>query len=144
MKPIIISAFGGTGKSTFTKNNPNLKILDLDSSYFDKSNFPDNYTYKIRDLWNFSDYDYILISSHLDVRIDLYNMGVPYVLVYPDISLKQEYLKRYTSRNSPKSFVNTFNKLWEEFVYSCEEDMLAKKKFKLKSSEYLKDIFKRF
>jgi hypothetical protein len=39
---ILISAFPGTGKS-FLFNNTKLKILDSDSSKFDKSKFPENY-----------------------------------------------------------------------------------------------------
>ena len=89
MKTKVYSAFPGCGKTTYF-NTTYKKVLDSDSSKFDKSNFPENY---IEHIWmNVHDpsVDKILVSSHKDVREALVNKGIPFVLVYPDKSLKDE------------------------------------------------------
>ena len=61
IKTKVISAFPGTGK-THLYNNFQGKILDSDSSQFDKKYFPQNYMFHIKG--NMDDAEIILVSTH--------------------------------------------------------------------------------
>ena len=63
---LVVSAFPGCGKSHLFRNKGDKKILDSDSSTFDKSQFPENYINHIKS--NIGDVDMILVSSHKEVR----------------------------------------------------------------------------
>src|SRR5574343_786468 len=87
---LIVSAFPGTGKSHLF-NNTKLNILDSDSSKFDKSKFPENYIKHIKE--NIEKVDVILVYSHKEVRNALVKNNIKFLLVYPNKSLKSEYVK---------------------------------------------------
>lgn len=112
----IISAFPGTGKTHFF-NNTDLFVLDSDSSYFDKSKFPQNYIEHIKSY--IGKVDYILVSSHEDVRKALKDNFIEFLLVYPSIGSKNEYIERYTDRGSSKPFINLISKNWNEWINDC-------------------------
>ena len=112
----IISAFPGTGKSHFF-NNTDLFVLDSDSSYFDKSKFPQNYIEHIKSY--IGKVDYILVSSHEDVRNALKENFIDFLLVYPSIEIKNEYLDRYKVRGSSDGFVNLINANWDKWIKDC-------------------------
>jgi len=133
----IISGFPGVGKSTFVKNNPD--VLDSDSSKFDKKDFPENYIKHIKDNYNAG--KTVLVSSHKEVRDALIGEKLPFTVVYPDNSLKAEYLKRYLDRGSPKNFVDLLDKNWDGWVKELEDinSSLVTKKV-LNSGQYLEDV----
>ena len=91
MKTKVYSAFPGVGKTTYF-NKTKLYVLDSDSSKFDKKKFPDNYIQHIERNIQDPNVDKILVSSHKDVRDALVARGINFVLVYPDRSLKDEYI----------------------------------------------------
>lgn len=80
MKTTVILAFPGVGKTYFKQNNKDLKILDSDiSKYSHKINkktkqkvknkkFPKNYVDYIKKEYQKDQWDYILVSTHQDVR----------------------------------------------------------------------------
>lgn len=149
----MICGFPGTGKSyMFDKQEEiGLKILDSDSSLFsweyDESGnktdirnkeFPDNYIKHIKEVCKRGSTDIIFVSSHKAVRQALHhNMFCPLV-VYPDISLKDEYIKKYSDRGNDNSFIKMMDNNWDEFIKEIEEN--ESNKFKLKSGEYMTDI----
>lgn len=137
-KATLISAFPGTGKSYLFKNSDK-KVLDSDSSKFDKKYFPDNYIQHIKD--NINDVDYILISSHEVVRKALDDNNLKFILVYPDITLKDEYLKRYKERGSDKKFIDILDKNWEDWIKQLDKQKCFKR-IVLKKDEYLTDYVK--
>jgi len=112
----IISAFPGTGK-THLFNNTDLFVLDSDSSYFDKSKFPQNYIEHIKSYMG--KVDYILVSSHKEVRDALKENFIDFLLVYPSIELKDEYLSRYIERGSSIDFINMLNVYWNDWIKEC-------------------------
>ncbi len=65
---------------------------------------------------------------------------ISYTLVYPDISLKEEYIQRYKSRGNNEKFISFIADNWESFIKDMENE-----KFpilvKLESNEYLSDVF---
>jgi len=136
---LIICGFPGVGKSSVIKTKINDNLLDSDSSTFDKSKFPDNYIEHIKE--NISDGKTILASSHDVVRDALIENKLPFFLVYPDKSLKKEYLKRYTDRGSPVKFNTLMEENFEKWAKQCDDiDNKLVTKIKLKSGQYLSDV----
>ncbi len=149
---LIIAAFPGCGKSQCEKDHPNHIILDSDSSRFSwiegKENvernpdFPNNYMKHIKE--NIGKADIIFISSHDVVRDALRENGIKYNLVYPNIDLKDEYLKRYENRGSSLGFINLLNSKWNEWIGEIvnqkEEDKPYQTLIELSKGQYINDI----
>lgn len=137
MSAIVISAFPGTGKSWCYNNPGTLKILDSDSSKFDKSNFPQNYIEHIKS--NMDKADVIFVSSHKVVRDALVDNGIPFVLVFPHIYERRTYLNRYKERGSSKEFIDLVSKNWILWNRQCESQSGCKKVC-LINDQYLSDV----
>lgn len=134
----VIAGFPGVGKSTLFKElkDSDKKVLDSDSSTFDKKDFPDNYIKHIKE--KTEDGYTILGSSHDTVRNALIKEGIPFTLVYPDKSLKDEYLERYKERGSPEKFISLLDENWDKWIGQCDDlDNDLVKKVVLKSGEFL-------
>ena len=137
-KAKVISAFPGCGKSHFYNSvKDNIKILDSDSSKFDKSDFPRNYIEHIKD--NLPSADIILVSSHEDVRKELVKNGMDFTLVFPDISLKEQYIKRYKERGSPENFIKLLDTNWDNWINQLLKQEYCSKII-LKENQYLSDV----
>jgi len=157
-----ISAFPGCGKSFIFKNAEQYGLLpinykervmiedsfvsyyaptlfDSDSSHFDKDAFPNNYVRHIKEIINSFKDPTIFISSHENVRQALKSNNIQFTLVYPDISLKEEFIERYKERGSPEAFVNLMSNKWEDFIKDCENDHTPNKII-LQSGQYLVDV----
>lgn len=147
---IIICGFPGVGKTFLSENNNKYRILDIDSSRFkwvqgynnertdvEIKEFPNNYIEYI--LSKKDDADIILIGIQKEVREVLNNMKVDYHIVYPDISLKKEYFKRYEDRNDlPRFAINDIG-LFEKIINNIEKENFPNL-IKLKSGEFISDI----
>ena len=146
---MIICGFPGVGKSCVATNRTN--ILDADSSGFSwkfdpehpenkperNPMFPSNY---IEAIVKYShNWEYILVSSHNEVRQMLKAKGIPYIIVAPRRELKNEYLIRYFQRYSTMKFIETLNEKWDEFLDSIEED--GAPIIWLDKGEYMSDVF---
>ena len=136
---ILISAFPGVGKSYLFKNLKDYKILDSDSSTFDKDLFPGNYIDHVKQ--NIGVVDIIMISTHDVVRQQLEENGLFFVLVYPDISLKDEYIGRYNERGNDDNFIKILGENWENWITDIEKQKGCLK-IKLQSGEFLGDFIK--
>lgn len=136
---ILISAFPGVGKSYLFKNLKDYKILDSDSSTFDKDLFPGNYIDHIKQ--NIGVVDIIMISTHDVVRKQLEENGLFFVLVYPDISLKDEYIGRYNERGNDDNFIKILGENWDNWINDIEKQKGCLK-IKLQSGEFLGDFIK--
>lgn len=123
---VVVSAFPGTGKSYYCSNGdwsqyvPEMWCTDSDSSKFDKSQFPQNYIEHIKQQI-VKGYARIFVSSHKDVRDALVLNNIPFVLIYPKIELKYEYLKRYRERGSADVFINLLNDNWDNWINDCKQ-----------------------
>lgn len=133
MHKIYISGFPGVGKSFLTTKYP--EIADSDSSKFAKDNFPINYIEYITS----NKVHVQLISSHKSVREELQKRNINYYLVYPDITLKEEYIKRYINRDSATDFILFIQDNWELFIKEIEEETFPEL-VKLEAGQYLSDI----
>lgn len=136
---VVISGFPAIGKSYLTQYSKYF-VSDSDSSFFSKECFPSNYIDHIRVLKNAAHYDYILVSSHKEVRDEL-KKHMTFYLVYPDVSLKEEYIQRYINRGSPEGFVEMMKANFENFVQECEDITDPQIiKIKLTSGQTLSDV----
>jgi hypothetical protein len=134
---LVVSAFPGCGKSHLFRNKGDKRILDSDSSTFDKSNFPENYINHIKS--NIGDADIILVSSHKEVRDALVDQSIDFILVYPSRDIKDEYIQRYIDRGNDDKFVELLKKNWDSWMNELEKQTDCKK-IELKEGEYLSDI----
>lgn len=123
---VLCAAFPGTGKSWYVDKGegsgyiPQGFATDSDSSKFDKDNFPQNYIQHIKEKIS-QGYTKVFISSHKEVRDALVANGLEFTLVYPDISLKEEYLGRYKDRGNSSLFIEMMEKNWERFIEQCQD-----------------------
>ena len=134
----VICGFPGVGKSTLFKElkDSKYKVLDSDSSTFDKKDFPANYIAHIKEKTK-EGYT-ILASSHKEVRDALINEEMMFTLVYPDKSLKDEYLARYKERGSPQSFIDLLDENWDTWIGQCDDiDNKYVTKVKLGKGEFV-------
>jgi hypothetical protein len=132
---LVVAGFPGIGKSHL-KDMGGDKISDSDSSKFPKDSFPENYIDHIQSLLGKK--EIILVSTHKDVLMEMERVGIDYILVYPDRSLKSEYLDRYRNRKSPTQFVNVLDQKWDSFMKDIDAAN-PNKRIILKSGEYLMD-----
>ena len=129
MKTRIISAFPGTGKTTYFNAHPKT-TLDSDSSEFSwvkdengnntkkrNPNFPQNYIEHIKE--NIGKYEFIFVSSHKEVREALKENCLHFYLIYPTENRKEEFIKRYKDRNNPNGFIKLLESKWEEWLKEC-------------------------
>jgi nucleoside-triphosphatase THEP1 len=137
-RTLVASGFPGTGKTTCAKNTGE-KVLDSGWSKFNNDEFPSNYMNHIQD--NLGKADIIFVSFHDAVRQAMRLRGIDYVLIYPDRSLKDEYLERFKKRGNPESFIRLLDENWNSFIDSMEADK-NEAKIILKSGEYISDYLK--
>lgn len=137
MRTKIISAFPGTGKTTYHNKYKNTTI-DSDSSNFNwivdengnktkNPEFPQNYLTHIREC--IGKYEIIFVSSHKEVRDALLNECIFFYLIYPSQDKKEIYLKRYKDRGNNKVFIETINTNWNMWITemnNIQEDGLKK------------------
>ena len=137
---MIISAFPGTGKSFYYeehKYDSNRKVLDSDSSKFNKKHFPANY---IRQIKKNIKFEVIFVSSHKEVRDALVKNNMWFILVYPDKSLKDEYINRFKERGSPESFIKLISNNWDNWIDEMKNQTNCLH-IVLKDGEYISNNF---
>ncbi|RLC69302.1 MAG: hypothetical protein DRH97_00065 [Chloroflexi bacterium] len=126
-KTRIISAFPACGKTYLFNNPQNYSVLDSDSSEYswvkddDGNNtkvrnpeFPQNYIDHIKT--NIGEVDFILVSSHSDVRQALDNNELNWCAVTPDANLLNEWIGRCYVRGSSEGFLKMLIKNWKEWT----------------------------
>lgn len=134
---MIISGFPGVGKSNLLKLYQG--ICDLDSSGFDKKDFPTNYIQAIRD--KLTDHDVVLVSSHQSTRDALKAEGLAFTLVYPHIERKEEFKTLYRARGNDEAFISLLDQYWEEWIYAC--DRHEGDRYILREGFFLSDVIER-
>lgn len=148
--PWVICGFPGVGKTHFyekfrVKNialGTRITSVDSDSTDFNKEDFPDNYIAHIKKQVMLGT-NAILVSTHSAVLDELTKSEINHLIVYPDKSLKLEYLKRYIKRHSPFDFIKNTMEKWDEWIDEIEsrEHEPYTILIKLESGEYLADLF---
>lgn len=145
MKTKVISAFPACGKSTYFKNYSYYsnekykdKILDSDSSLFSwlydengnktdvrNLDFPNNYIQHIKEHLNKE--NIIFVSSHKSVRDALKANKIKYYLIYPEKSMKEEWMKRFRDRGNSEEFIKFQEDHWDEFIDDMANEIFPMK-----------------
>lgn len=154
----IIAAFPACGKTYYFDNREEDNIvLDSDSSkfswvYTDNGNngwwkernpeFPKNYIKHIKE--NIGKVDYIFVSTHEVVREALNEANINFTLVFPEQTLKSEWIGRCFLRGSDEKFCQLIADQWDEWMRQMEEEVIinGRKYYRLKHGEYLSDAMK--
>jgi len=148
----VLSGFPGVGKTYFRTHARG--VVDSDSSLFswlpptpgepkkrDRA-WPGNYIKHIQRMMLEPGIKFILVSSHQEVRDALVAAGIPFILVYPDLSIKDEYIQRYIQRGNAPDFVMLLEANYDAWITAlanqkgCEHCVLQ-------SGEYLVDVVAR-
>lgn len=158
---LLIYGFPSVGKTTICKNNN--KFLDLESSDYhwiytnteiasdiegrkgssDKilnPDWPENYYKAIKEALTSNQYDFVFVAFEGIVLAQKEN--IPYVRIYPEFNLKNEYAQRMRDRNNPEEFVEKIYQNWDKFILGCKEDYNQNciAKIELSSGQYVLDI----
>ena len=163
----IFSVFPASGKTYAAKKltEEGYKVLDLDSSeyshkYYNFSvdgyevdrvknpSFPQNYIKAIKDA--IGEYDFIFISTHREVREELEKNNIRYSLVYPNCSMKNEWVGRCYLKGDKElcdklaNNWNQWNKELDNVTYNnagCTNRVFLNSSF---DTRYLYDAIKKY
>lgn len=143
-EPRVIAAFPATGK-TFVAALDH-RFLDSDSSAFSWASpgvrsplWPENYIAHITAALNRG--DRVLVSTHAEVRAALRDAGIPFTLVYPDASLRDEYMDRMVRRGSPRALIQAIDQMWDAALAECAAQEGCEHVV-LGPGKYLKDVLR--
>ena len=163
----IFSVFPVSGTTYATKKltEEGYKVLELDSSeyshkYYNFSvddykvkrvknpSFPQNYIKTIKDA--IGEYDFIFISTHREVREELEKNNIRYSLVYPNYSMKNEWVGRCYLKGD-KELCDKLANNWDQWNKELDNVTYSKdgctNKVFLNSSydtRYLYDVIKKY
>ena len=148
----VIAAFPACGKTYCFDRNEDYSILDSDSSKFSwiypggletkrrNPDFPKNYIEHIKE--NIGKVDYIFVSTHEEVRNALTEADIDFTLVFPQQSLRAEWVGRCFICGSDEKFCRMIADQWDDWILKMEEEVVYnnRKHYRLKSNEYLYDV----
>ena len=160
-KTIIISAFPGSGKTTFAKEFKG-RVLDLESSDFkwkgdtdvDKvlnQDFPRNYIDTIIDAVKSEKYGAIIVSNeflNFEESKELSDMVENIIAIYPlndketgdsmdeyyNDKIKNEFLNRYKTMGKPDSFIKFISDNWDKLISDMENSTIPTKHITLQGN----------
>lgn len=115
---LIISCFAGVGKNYAIKylKDKGYKINTIEKyKNFDKSKFSQN----IKKLADKS--DLLFIPYYLNFEKDI-DKDIEYILVYPELSLKNQYIDRYKKLKFSKNQIKYLSDNWEHMIKNCKEN----------------------
>ena len=150
-RPKIFFTFPGIGAKYFEKNNLNKSIIAYANSPSNASythcRFPDGWVSRIKEMIYYNNVDYIYAPIHTSLREaikeDKELDDVEKWIIYPDKSLKLEYIERYRERGDDQAYVTHMAEIWDEAIESIEnEDKSKFNLYKLKSGETMSDFIK--
>ena len=164
----IYSVFPACGKTWLYEHQEDydLKILDSDSSQFSwieyplinkdykqgkesvklrNPDFPNNYIKHIKE--NIGKYDCIFVSSHASVRAALDKEGIDFIIVYPEVSCKTEWVGRCFIREQNGESgcgAKAMYDNWDDWVSECFNAGIDHDEIVLSPREHLSDHIFRY
>lgn len=150
---MIVSAFAGVGKTTLAQKYGK-DVIDLESGDFRWLNndgteqskgsqrvqnprFPINYLEAIKAANQ--KYKVVLISQHEVIRKCLDAVKLDYILAYPDMSMKEEFIERYRKRGNNENFIRLISTEWEKWIQALDS-VQTHSKIVLQKGQYLSDF----
>ena len=106
--------------------------------------FPKNYIDHIKE--NIGKVDYIFVSTHDVVRNALKDADIDFILVFPDKSLKEEWVGRCFLRGSDDTFCKLIAHHWDNWQIQMDNEILDnnRKYYVLGHNQYLSDAIEYF
>lgn len=135
----IIASFCGTGK-TYICNESIINAIEIEYWKYKDNELQKEYIEDIEK--QFNTVDYIFISTDLESLKLLHEKGYTITLIYPENSLRSEYLDRYIARDSPCDFIGAFMKYWNLWINELKNQKYCNH-IVLKQGEYLSDFLKK-
>ena len=151
-KGIVIAGFAGIGKSMLAskyKNVVDLEIMEFKWDYKEKiadiekkkgnsnktrkEEWPENYIDAIQNAT--TNYDITLISTDDEILNELEKKEIEYILCYPTLECKNEYLDRYRKRGNTEAFIQRVAETFEDLIKGLQK--YKAKKIVLKNNETL-------
>lgn len=133
---LVISGFPGIGKkesiATFSKM---FSIIDLSPYSFSPVR---DHAERIKAAMD--THEIILVSTHYAIRNAMAENKIPYILVYPDVNLRTEYVGRFYIKGEDNKTISNLADNWYTWVSNCETDTTAKKKIVLGSTEVIDKV----
>lgn len=154
IKGLIISGFPGVGKTAAGQRCRD--IADIESTAFhypidwenindpekmrheENPNWVKEYVDHIEDTASQQCFCYCLVSSHDHVREEMDARSIPYIVVVPEVELKDEYLARYVKRGSDFPFIKCMDDHWYEWLNEIEQSGVPI--IHLKAGQFISDI----
>jgi len=130
----VYAAFCGTGKTSICKQRTD--CVELECWHYESFNFPDSYIFDIHDTHDPN--ELLFISTNPAVLSRLYGFNIE--LIYPDISLKSEYMDRYKNRGCHPDFTSMMDIYWEAWIKELME-LGCYTHHVLQSGEYVAKLF---
>jgi len=135
-KTPIIAAFCGTGK-THTCQRSSGRLIEFECwKYSNRSGFPHSIVKHI--ISKCGTVDGIFISTN-PVVLDALPSKMNVTLIYPDLSLKDEYISRFVGRDSPDDFISMLSKYWEPWIVEAMAQPIERH-IVLKSGKYVESV----
>lgn len=159
---MIVAGFAGVGKTYFCENTKN--AIDFVIMPFKYANFyqvseslaegeeikahedlefvvgwEEYYHFALMDVYRKFPQEIIVIPTVRSVLEMLKKDNIPVTIVYPDVSAKEEYARRYKERGNSEAFFKVFLERWEQWIETLDK-FEAEHKIKLQSFEYLSDV----
>ena len=150
-RPKIFFTFPGIGAKYFEKNNLKKVIIGYANPPSDAGytycNYPDCWISRIKEMLYYNNVDYIYAPIHTSLREaikeDKELDDVEKWIIYPDRTLKLEYIERYRERGDDQAYVTHMAEIWDEAIESIEnEDKSKFNLYKLRSGETMSDFIK--
>ena len=152
---IIISAFGGCGKTYLAKKYKN--VVDLESSPYKydysgiepkdyekvkgtegrkrNKDYPENYVNAIKQA--VSQYDVVCVRCNADEPVDFYDtFGLDYMVCYPTKAAYKNYVARFKSRGNSDAWIAK-NKRYYQVAYQRWAKIKGKRKILLHGNDTL-------
>lgn len=138
---IVICCYHCCGSTTFASNHDNCK--DLEASMYSKNvdgtpnkDFPNNYLSAIK--WQLvnNNWKYLFVSCHKEVIDFLKREHIPFVIIYPEASRKEEIINIAKERGNKEDFLETLANNYEQ---SIERLAHEPKSYPLAENEFISD-----
>jgi len=130
----VYAAFCGTGKTSICEQRTD--CTELECWNYEAFNFPYSYIFDIHDTHD--PCKSLFISTNPAVLSRLYGFAIE--LIYPDISLKSEYMDRYRDRGSHSDFIAVMDSYWNDWVAELAEQDYCTHHV-LDTGEYVSKLF---
>ena len=141
---IIVSCFAGVGKNYainyYRSMGYKVDSIEKERNFYDKYKNPE--IDFVKDIKNRSHYcDILFIPYYLAMESRHIKGKVSYHLIYPDISLKSEYIKRFSELGFTDDQIKYLSSNFKNMIDDCDRCKIpTDMKHKLSSGEYCTDI----